>query len=135
MSCTFLCNIYMFLLTFQVPLQLISKIFQVPTANNTSSVVNSTAQLSLFLRTFPPCWWEDLSSSILYSGGWFLQTQTEEMVKQNREFILAKLVGFPIWIWICIVPLSWIFKTKLLYYFWLFFYFFFFSEWRWGVME
>ena len=95
-----------------------------PNCNNTSSVVNSAAQLSLFLRTFPPCWWEDLSSSILCFGRWFLQTQTEEMVKQNREFISAKLVGFPIWIRVCIVPLSWIFTTKLLYYFWSFSIFF-----------
>ena len=74
----------------------------------------------------PPCWWEDLSSSLVYFGGWFLQTQTEEMVKQNREFILAKQVGFPIWIRVCIVPLSWIFTTKLLYYFWSFYIFFLF---------
>ena len=106
-----------------------------PNYHNTSSIINSAAQLSFFFANLPPCWWEDLSSSLVYCGGWFLRTQTEEMVKQNREFILAKLVGFPIWIRVCIVPLSWIFTTKLLYYFWSFFYFFFFSEWRSGVME
>ena len=76
--------------------------------------------IKFFFCDLSPYLWEDLSPSLVYSGGWFLKNQYEEMAKQNREFILAKQVGFPIWIRVCIVPLSWIFITKLLYYFWSF---------------
>lgn len=45
-----------------------------------------------------------------------MQNKIEVKVKQDREFVQAKLVGFTLWIQVCFVPVAWDFTSKLFIY-------------------